>query len=66
MYFRPEDDGEERERHAGPLTQIDLRLSKHFTEHLEIAAGVDNLLDEVDPYALLRPRTVYASVGGKY
>jgi outer membrane receptor for ferrienterochelin and colicins len=66
VYFRPDAGGTERERHAGLLTQMDLRLSKHFTEHLEIAAGIDNLLDEVDPYALLRPRTVYASIGGKY
>jgi outer membrane receptor for ferrienterochelin and colicins len=66
VYFRPDSRGRDRAEHADPLTQIDLRVSKHFTDHFEIAAGVDNLLDAEDPYALLRPRTVYGTIGGRY
>jgi outer membrane receptor for ferrienterochelin and colicins len=66
VYFVPDARDVERETHAAAFTQLDVRLSKHFTQHLEIAAGVDNLLDTADKFALLRPRTIYGSIGGRY
>jgi hypothetical protein len=66
VYFVPDAQDVERKTDARALTQLDVRLSKHFTQHLEIAAGVDNLLDAGDRFALLRPRTVYGSIGGRY
>jgi outer membrane receptor for ferrienterochelin and colicins len=66
VYFVPDARDVERKTDSTALTQLDVRLSKHFTEHLEIAAGVDNLLDAGDRFALLRPLTVYGSIGGRY
>jgi outer membrane receptor for ferrienterochelin and colicins len=66
VYFPTDSRGRVRTAHADPLTQIDFHISKHFTDHFAISAGVDNLLDAEDPYALLRPRTVYATIGGRY
>lgn len=66
VYFIPDARDVDRETDALALTQLDVRLSKHFTRHLEIAAGADNLLDAGDQFAALRPLTVYGSIGGRY
>jgi outer membrane receptor for ferrienterochelin and colicins len=66
VYFVQDANEVERETDAKALTNLDLRASKHFSEHLELAIGVDNLLDAGDQFVALRPRTVYGSIGGKY
>ena len=66
VYFVPDEDDVQRRTETDPLTQCDLRLAKHFGPHLEAAVGVDNLFDAGDQFALLRPRTVYGSIGGRY
>jgi outer membrane receptor for ferrienterochelin and colicins len=66
VFFEADDTGVEHEVVADPLTLLDLRLSKHITRHLELAVGVDNLFDAGDRFTVLRPRTVYGSIGGKY
>ena len=66
VFFRVDEMDVEQEQKADPLAQLDLRLSKHFTQHLELAVGVDNLLDAGDEYTVLRPRTFYGSIAGKY
>src|SRR5690606_19262405 len=47
-YVDDDNDGVEEELYADPLAQVDLRLFKRFTRHLEIFAGIDNLLDAGD------------------
>jgi hypothetical protein len=54
------------EIYADPLAHIYLRLFKRFTRHLEIFAGVDNLLDAGDRFSVLRPFTVYGGARGRY
>ena len=66
VFFRVDEMDVEQEQKADPLAQLDLRLSKHFTQHLDLAVGVDNLLDAGDEYTVLRPRTFYGSIAGKY
>ena len=46
--------------------QVDLRLSKTVTRHLELFVGIDNLLDAGDAYSVLRPFTVYGGARGRY
>lgn len=67
VYYLDDDgDGVEEELYADPLAQIDLRLFKRFTRHLEIFAGIDNLLDAGDRFSVLRPFTVYGGARGRY
>lgn len=67
VYYVDDDgDGIEEELFADPLAQVDLRLSKRFTHHLEIFAGIDNLLDAGDRFSVLRPFTVYGGAQGRY
>lgn len=67
VYYLDEDgDGVDEELYADPLAQVDLRLSKGFTRHLEIFVGIDNLLDAGDRFSVLRPFTVYGGARGKY
>jgi outer membrane receptor for ferrienterochelin and colicins len=65
-YFVPGRNDVDRKVIADPLTQCDVRLAKHFGDHLELAAGVDNLFDAGDEYLGPRPRTVYGSLSGRY
>jgi outer membrane receptor for ferrienterochelin and colicins len=65
-YVDGDGDGVEEEIHAPPLASIDLRVSKSFTRHFEIYAGIDNLIDAGDEYAALRPFTVYGGARGRY
>ncbi|WP_053236180.1 TonB-dependent receptor plug domain-containing protein [Sandaracinus amylolyticus] len=45
--------------------QLDLRIYKRFERHLEISAGIDNVLDAGDAYLPLRPRTFYGGIRGR-
>lgn len=65
-YIDDDGDGIEEEMYAEPLAQVDLRLSKSFTRHFEIFAGIDNLLDAGDRFSVLRPFTVYGGARGRY
>lgn len=65
-YLDDDNDGVEEELYADPLAQVDLRLFKRFTRHLEIFAGIDNLLDAGDRFSVLRPFTVYGGARGRY
>jgi outer membrane cobalamin receptor len=66
VFFEVDEADVEQKVEADPLLQVDLRLSKHITRHLELAVGVDNLFDAGDRFTVLRPRTIYGSIGGKY
>lgn len=66
QYYVPETDEEERAVTADPLAQVDVRLGKRFTRHLELAVGIDNLLDSTDQFTVLRPFTFYGSLSGRY
>ncbi|MGF1467778.1 MAG: TonB-dependent receptor plug domain-containing protein [Sandaracinaceae bacterium] len=67
VFFVDEDgDGEDEAVRPGPIPQVDLRLAKRFTRHLELFAGVDNLIDAGDRFTVLRPLTVYGGVRGRY
>jgi len=47
-------------------TSVDLRLSEHVMEEVEVFLGVDNLVDDGQFDKPLRPRTFYAGLTGKY
>jgi len=66
VFYTPNDDGSERTRIADPMAQVDLRASKRLGPHLELAVGVDNLLDAGDSFSVLRPFTFYGAVSGRY
>ena len=72
-FFVPDplgEDGDLMEVHAEPYTTLDLRLRQRIGQrkgrHLELFAGVDNLLDAGDAQFLpLQPRTFYGGVTGR-
>ena len=67
VYYRDLDmDGAEEAVVPDPIAQVDLRLAKRFTRHLELFVGIDNLLDAGDAYTVLRPFTVYGGARGRY
>jgi len=67
VYYQDLDgDGDAEELYQDPISQIDLRLFKRFTRHLELFVGVDNLLDSGDEFSVLRPLTVYGGARGQY
>jgi outer membrane receptor for ferrienterochelin and colicins len=66
FYVDTDRDGVEEALYPEPIAQVDLRLAKRFTRHLELFAGIDNLLDAGDAYTVLRPFTVYGGVRGRY
>ncbi len=50
---------------APALAQLDLRIAKQFFERLELAAGIDNVLDAGDRFTVIRPRIFYGGITGK-
>ncbi|MCG8554669.1 MAG: TonB-dependent receptor [Proteobacteria bacterium] len=66
FYEDENNDGVEEQLRAPVLAQVDLRLAKHFGREFELAFGIDNLLDAGDRYSVLRPRTAYGAVRGRY
>lgn len=66
FYVDEDGDGLEEEIFGEPVAQVDLRLAKRFTRHLELFVGVDNLLDAGDTFTALRPFTVYGGARGRY
>jgi len=68
LYYVPDMNAPDGERAAHPaaLAQLDLRAAKHFGRLLELFVGIDNLLNAGDDYAVLRPRTVYGGLRGRY
>jgi outer membrane receptor for ferrienterochelin and colicins len=67
QYFLDEDgDGVDEAITPDPLAQVDLRLAKRFSRHLELFAGIDNLVDAGDAFTVLRPFTVYGGARGRY
>lgn len=65
-YIDDDGDGIENEVWPDPVPQVDLRLSKTFTRHLELFVGIDNLIDAGDRFTILRPFTVYGGARGRY
>lgn len=65
-YVDVDGDGSEEEIWPGPVPQIDLRIAKTFTRHLELFVGIDNLVDAGDRFTVLRPFTVYGGARGRY
>lgn len=67
VFFLDEDgDGAEERVVADPLAQLDLRVAKRFGRHVEIFAGVDNVLGAGDRFTVFRPRVFYAGARGRY
>jgi outer membrane receptor for ferrienterochelin and colicins len=66
FYVDPDGDGIDEAVAGDPLAQVDLRVAKRFTRHLELFVGIDNLLDAGDAFTLLRPFTVYGGARGRY
>jgi outer membrane receptor for ferrienterochelin and colicins len=76
VFTDPDGDGTESAQWLGAVAQLDLRLSWAFLERfvperarhqdLEISAGVDNVLDAGDAYLVLRPRTYWLALRGRY
>ena len=65
VYFEDRDgDGAEDPLVMGPMVQTDLRVGLTLLDHLELYAGVDNLIDAGDAFFALRPRTLYAGARG--
>jgi len=65
-FYVADESGDEEEVVAPAQAQLDLRVAKHFTRHLELFAGVDNLLDAGDRYSGMRPATFYGGLRGRY
>ncbi|OQX68129.1 MAG: hypothetical protein B6A08_12045 [Sorangiineae bacterium NIC37A_2] len=51
---------------AEPLLQIDLRMSRAFSDEFELFAGVNNVAEAGDAYAALLPRQFYVGLRGSY
>jgi outer membrane receptor for ferrienterochelin and colicins len=68
LYYVPDNDAPNGERpaHPGALAQVDLRVAKHFGPLIELFIGIDNVLNAGDEFAVLRPRTVYGGLRGRY
>jgi outer membrane receptor for ferrienterochelin and colicins len=76
VFVDDDGDGVESRQTLAPLAQLDLRVSWAFLEQLapdrsahqdlEVSAGVDNVLDGGDAFLVLRPRTYWLALRGRY
>ncbi|MBN8611911.1 MAG: TonB-dependent receptor [Deltaproteobacteria bacterium] len=76
VFTDPDGDGTESAQWLGAIAQLDLRVSWAFLERLvperarhqdlEVSAGADNVLDAGDAYLVLRPRTYWLALRGRY
>ena len=62
----PSATGIDDETTAKPLSQVDLRVAKHWGRRLEAFAGINNLLNAGDRFTALLPFTVYGGLRGRY
>src|SRR5690606_3342247 len=66
-YFEdPEGDGTQEMIYGAPLFEADLSVTKSFSKHFELYAGINNLANAGDIYAAITPRQGYAGVRGSY
>ncbi len=76
VFLDTDNDGAEETIPLGPVAQLDLRVAWRmlglFTalreeyQELELSIGVDNVLDAGDAYLVLRPRTYWLALRGRY
>lgn len=66
-YFEdPDGDGTQELIYGDPLFEADLSVTKSFSRHFELYAGINNLANAGDIYAAITPRQGYAGVRGSY